>query len=344
MTIGWARATLIVLISLSATTSWANDIYISQIGDDVTVTITQDGDNNKIGALGNLSNKGLLGSYGPSTYTYTQTGNNNTLGFYNADIGDSSSSLTQTGDDNDAIMDCHGEDCTMSVTQLGDNNDAHAETGNSYANDGNTITIYQEGDYNEAYAEANGDSNDLDSYQESDNNFSRVVVSGNYNAVKAWQGKHEDGTVDVDETGDNEVYWIVTGDSNNLASYQTDDNGNGGLHIANYITGDSNTVKHTQRGAGDHDGFIEIGGDNNDVELLQRGNSDTQFADIVLDGDGHTVDVFQRYGSHTANIDLTNAGGAYNLDLDQTSTTNKTYSITGTCTNANGCGLIVNQN
>ena len=343
MTIGWARVTLIVLISLSATTSWANDIYISQIGDDVTVTITQDGDNNKIGALGNLSNKGLLGSYGPSTYTYTQTGNNNTLGFYNADIGDSSSSLTQTGDDNDAIMDCHGEDCTMSVTQLGDNNDAHAETGNSYANDGNTITIYQEGDYNEAYAEANGDSNDLDSYQESDNNFSRVVVSGNYNAVKAWQGKHEDGTVDVDETGDNEVYWIVNGDSNNLASYQTDDNGNGGLHIANYITGDSNTVKHTQRGAGDHDGFIEIGGDNNDVELLQRGNSDTQFADIVLDGDGHTVDVFQRYGSHTANIDLTNAGGGYNLDLDQTSTASGTYSVTGYCTNAAGCSLLVND-
>ena len=68
-----------------------------------------------------------------------------------------------------------------------------------------------------------------------------------------------------------------------------------------------------------------------------------QFADIVLD-DGHTVDVFQRYGDHTANIDLTNAGGAYNLDLDQTASSNKTYNITGTCTNANGCGVTVTQN
>ena len=139
------------------------------------------------------------------------------------------------------------------------------------------------------------------------------------------------------------MYWIVSGDSNNLASYQTDANNNGGQHIANYVTGDSNDVKHTQRGAGDHRGFVEIQGDNNDVELLQRGNSDTQFADIVLD-DGHTVDVFQRYGSHTANIDLTNAGGGYNLDLDQTANSNKTYSITGTCTNANGCGLTITQN
>ena len=61
-----------------------------------------------------------------------------------------------------------------------------------------------------------------------------------------------------------------------------------------------------------HEGYIEINGDGNDVELTQRGNTDTQFADIVLD-DGHDVNVFQRYGE-IANIDLTNAGGAYTLD------------------------------
>ena len=65
--------------------------------------------------------------------------------------------------------------------------------------------------------------------------------------------------------------------------------------------------------------------------------------DIVLD-DGHSVDVHQRYGSHTANIDLTNAGGAYNLDLTQNANTNQTYNMTGTCTNALGCGVSVVQN
>ena len=352
MDIKWAWVALTILLSIKTTTSWANEIYISQIGSNVDLTITQDGEDNKIGALGNLSSKGLLGSYGPSTFSYTQTGDRNTLGIYNADIGDSSSTLTQTGDDNDAIMDCHGEDCTMTVTQIGDNNEAHAEIGNSYANDGNTIVIYQNGDYNESYAEANGDSNDLDSYQGSDNNFSRVVVSGNYNAVNAWQGKHDDGTVDVDEIGDHEVYWTVTGDNNMLDSYQTDTNrgsgGGAGHHIANVVNGDNNGVTHTQMGKAGHDGFIEIQGDNNDVTLYQRGNGGQQWADIVLTGDDHTVDANQRGTmAHSFEVDLTNGGGAYSVTSTQTtnnSTTSKTYSLTGICTNSAGCSISVSQN
>ena len=139
------------------------------------------------------------------------------------------------------------------------------------------------------------------------------------------------------------MYWIVVGNNNTLESYQTDDRGNGGQHIANYITGSNNTVKHTQRGSGDHEGFIEINGDGNDVELLQRGNNNNMFADIVLD-DGHTVDVAQRHANHTSNIDLTNGGGAYTLDVSQMATTAQSYNLTGTCTNANGCPITINQN
>ena len=67
------------------------------------------------------------------------------------------------------------------------------------------------------------------------------------------------------------------------------------------------------------------------------------FADIVLD-DGHTLDIKQRHAAHTTNIDFTNGGGAYNLTLSQMAGTNQTYNMTGTCTNANGCALTVNQN
>ncbi len=349
MATGLALAAAIVLVSSKAA---SNEIYINQVGDNIDLTITQDGDNNKIGDLNNLSNKGFLGTYGVSTFTYTQTGNNNTLGIYNADIGDSSSTLTQTGDNNDAVIDCHGEDCTMTVTQLGDNNDAHAETGNSYNNNGNTITVYQNGDYNESHAEADGDNNDLDSYQGSDNNFSRVVVSGNYNAVNAWQGKHDDNTVDGDETGDHEVYWTVTGDNNMLDSFQTDTNrgggGGAGHHIANVVNGDDNAVEHIQMGKAGHDGFIEIQGDSNTVDLYQRGNGGQQWADIVLTGDNHSVDASQRGTmAHSFEVDLTNSGGAYNVTSSQTTnqtTTSKTYSLTGICTNTAGCSISVSQN
>ena len=210
----------IMIVMAISNTAKANEIYINQVGDDFSMTVTQDGQNNQIGAYGNVTSKGTMFSNG-ADLNYSQTGNNNKLEFWTADIGSTTQTLTQTGDNNNAVIDCHGERCTMTVTQLGDNNDAHVETGNQYGHNDNTLSIYQKGDGNDSYVEADGDSNNLDSHQESDDNFARVVVTGNYNDVDAWQGKHSDGTVDSDETGDHEVYWTVTGNSNNLQSYQT---------------------------------------------------------------------------------------------------------------------------
>jgi hypothetical protein len=345
---GLALVAAIVLVSSKAA---SNEIYINQVGSNLDLDITQDGDNNKIGAYGNIANKGTMYTNG-GTISYSQTGNNNTLQFWSYDIGSTTQTLTQTGDNNDAVIDCHGERCDITVTQDGDGNDAHAELGNQNGHNDNVIVIYQKGDTNDSYVEADGDSNDLDSHQQSDNNFSRVVVTGNYNMINAWQGKHADNTVDVDETGDHEVYWTVTGDNNVLDSYQTDTNrgggGGAGHHIANVITGDNNGVTHTQKGKAGHDGFIEIDGDNNDVELYQRGNGGQQWADIVLTGDGHTVDANQRGTmAHSFEVDLTNSGGAYSVTSNQTTnntTTSKSYSLTGICTNTAGCSVSVSQN
>ena len=343
MTIGWAKALTILLILFKPVSSLANDIYVEQVGDLFDGTISQDGQNNSIRSLNTTSGDAYLGGNN-KTIIVTQQGNNNRAGFWTHG-GNQVMSLTQQGNSNVSAMDNHGNNNNMSVTIDGDSNTTHTEIGNG-GDINNTITVtIDDGDSNTLYTEVqNGSTNTIDvQVHDQSNNINTVTVNGSNNNVKAWQGKHEDGTVDVDETGDNDVYWIVVGNSNTLESYQTDDNNNGGQHIANYITGDSNTVKHTQRGSGDHEGYVEINGDNNDVTLLQRGNSDDQFADLVLD-DGHTVDVFQRYGSHTTNINLTNAGGGYNLNLDQTGTANKTYNLTGTCTNANGCGVTVTQN
>ena len=339
----WATRLIIVLTLFKPVSSLANDLYVTQVGDLFDGTITQDGEDNSVRSLNTTSGDAYLGGNN-KTFTMTQQGDNNRAGFWTHG-GNQQMSLTQDGDSNVSAMDNHGNNNNMTVNIDGDNNVTHTEIGNG-GDTANVLTVtIDNGDSNNLYTEVlNGNSNTIDiQVHEQSNNINRVIVNGSSNDIKAWQGKHEAGNVDSNETGDNDVYWIVSGSNNTLESYQTDDNNKGGLHIANYITGDSNTVHHTQRGSGEHDGFVEINGDNNDVTLLQRGNSDTQFADIVLD-DGHTVDVFQRYGDHTANIDLTNAGGAYNLDLDQTANSNKTYNITGTCTNANGCGVTVTQN
>ena len=341
MTIGSVLIQATVLIFLSSF-AYANDIYVRQVGDDLDLDIVQDGENNQVEGLNGSGDAVLSGN--DKTTNLTQTGNTNQYRIWTSG-NDQIITATVDGNNNTQAIDNHGNDNDITIDIDGNSNTTHTEIGNGGDTNNAINVVIDNGDSNTVYTEVqNGSTNNIDiQIHEQSNNINRVTVNGSSNSIKAWQGKHEDGSVDANETGDNDVYWIVSGSNNTLASYQTDDNGNGGQHFANYITGSSNTVKHTQRGASDHRGFVEIGGDSNTVELTQRGNSNVQFADIVLD-DGHTVDVHQRYGSHTTNIDLTNAGGAYNLDLTQHANTNQTYNMTGTCTNANGCALTVTQN
>jgi len=203
---------------------------------------------------------------------------------------------------------------------------------------------------NEIYITQSGDRLDLEMQQRSQDNYISYNETGDDNTVKVYQGMHPDGTIDGDETGGHEAYWTITGNNNDLGSYQTDENRGGGggapHHLANIINGDYNTVEHTQRGKAGHDGFVEIQGDSNTVDLYQRGNGGQKWADIVLDGDGHTVDVDQRGSdSASATIDLTNSGGAYDFTLTQNVTTSAdSFSITGSCATAGGCSVIVNRN
>jgi hypothetical protein len=203
---------------------------------------------------------------------------------------------------------------------------------------------------NDLYISQVGDGLSLEIQQRSQDNYISYSETGNDNTVEVFQGMHDDGTIDSDETGGHEAYWTITGNNNDLGSYQTDTNRGGGggnpHHLANIIDGDYNTVEHIQMGKAGHDGFIEITGDSNTVDLYQRGNGGVKWADIVLTGDGHTVDVNQR-GSNAASaaIDLTNSGGAYNYTLTQNVTTSAdSFSVTGSCANANGCTVTVNRN
>jgi len=205
---------------------------------------------------------------------------------------------------------------------------------------------------NEIYITQSGDDFSLEVQQRSKDNYVSLNSTGGANDITIRQGMHADGTVDLDETGGHEAYWTITGGTNTVASYQTDENRGGGggapHHLANIVNGGNNSVEHTQRGKAGHDGFIEIQGDDNNVTLEQRGNGGQQWADIVLTGDGHTVNASQRGTmAHSFEIDLTNSGGAYSVTSNQTTnntTTSKTYSLTGICTNTAGCAITVSQN
>lgn len=202
---------------------------------------------------------------------------------------------------------------------------------------------------NEIYITQSGDNLTLEVQQRSEDNYVSLNSTGGSNDITIRQGMHEDGTVDIDEEGGHEAYWTITGGSNTVGSAQTDTNrssGGAAHHLANIVNGDNNVVYHTQMGKQGHDGFVEIQGDDNEVNLYQRGNGGQKWADVVLTGDGHSVDVMQRGTEYaSATVDLTNSGGAYDFELTQNvSTASGTYSVTGYCTNAAGCSLSVNGN
>lgn len=202
---------------------------------------------------------------------------------------------------------------------------------------------------NEIYITQAGNNLDLEVQQRSEDNYVSLNSTGASNNITIRQGMHEDGTIDIDEEGGHEAYWTITGDENTVGSAQTDTNRSSGgapHHLANIVNGDNNVVYHTQMGRQGHDGFVEIDGDGNEVNLYQRGNGGQKWADVVLTGDGHSVDIMQRGTQYAeAEVDLTNSGGAYNFELTQNvSTTSGTYSVTGYCTNAAGCSLSIDGN
>lgn len=259
---------------------------------------------------------------------------------------------SQTSVANEIYIIQSGDNFDFDVVQDGSNNSVAAiDTTSVVQGDNLTLRVDQIGDNNVIQGNVDGANNTGDLRQESDDNFQRVSVVGASNSVTVYQGRHSDGTHDGEEDGDHEAYWTVTGSNNTVASYQTDTNrasGGAGHHLANVVDGDYNTVTHTQKGKAGHDGFVEIEGDSNTVDLYQRGNGGQQWADITLTGDGHTVDATQRGTmAHSFELDLTNGGGAYSVDSNQTTnntTTSKTYSLTGICTNSGGCSVSVTQN
>ncbi|MEK9699690.1 MAG: hypothetical protein VW270_28190, partial [Candidatus Poseidoniales archaeon] len=106
--------------------------------------------------------------------------------------------------------------------------------------------------------------------------------------------------------------------------------------------GNSNIMYMDQKDDGDKIMFVDINGSSNDIDLVQQGTGD-HFLDVTA-GSNQTIDVNQD-GSGTMSATIDMSGYTSGLDLDQTGTSNQTYSLTQNCTNSSGCGTTtINQN
>ena len=344
MNIHWAKAAATVLILFSPATSWANDIYVSQVGDSVDLTISQDGDDNEVTGMSGGSSKAIISGNNTST-TYTQTGDRNAIKVYES-AGNGTTKATQTGNDNIARLDCHGNNCVLDVTQTGDDNYVNAEVGNGGDYD-QSITVTQDGDDNVVAAEANGDDNTIVVDQDGNNHmvygYGNTPVTGDRNTLTLTQNGTQyeqaeiavignDNTVDGYQGGGGESNFgrlVLMGDDNNVKMWQgkqldgTTDTTEGGDHDAIVAIIGNNNVFHSAQTdqaanccAASHELNAGIIGDDNEVNLSQRKNgAHTMYVDI--DGDNNNILAQQNGNQNSTFLDL-DIEGDYNLvDVNQ---------------------------
>ena len=344
MTIDWVAKALIVLLLFKPTSSWANEIYVRQVGDNTNLTISQSGDDNEVTGLSGGTSQALISGNNTST-TYAQTGDRNAIKVYES-AGNGITKTTQTGNDNEARLDCHGNNCVLDVTQTGDDNYAAVEVGNGGVYD-QSITVTQNGDDNTAIAEANGDDNTIVIDQDGNNHmvygYGNTPVTGDRNTLTLTQDGTQyeqaeiavignDNTVDGYQGGSGESNFgrlVLTGDDNTVKMWQgkqidgTTDSTEGGDHNAYVaIAGDNNDFHSAQTDQAatccwaSHDLYAGIIGDDNEVNLSQRKNgAHTMYVNI--DGDDNNVDVAQNGNQGSTYLDL-DIEGNYNLvDINQ---------------------------
>jgi len=97
------RTILIVAMMLASLGVTANEVYIEQVGDSSTLTITQDGTGNKVGDSG-AGNEAFVGG-GSNTVTIDQIGNNNTLAM-TVNGASASVIVDVTGSGNESTINC----------------------------------------------------------------------------------------------------------------------------------------------------------------------------------------------------------------------------------------------
>ena len=229
MTIDWVAKALIVLLLFKPTTSWANEIYINQVGDDLQMQVIQDGENNyfQYCTNGNDSNcKDVDGNAHGRADGFTSDNaivNSSTVGNDNKVVV-----AHATGTGNNNINETN-------IGIIGDRNKVQNFFSNS-SSGSHGFSNQPWGGTKETNILITGDDNtvqvDSDSYGEA---FSEIEVTGDDNNVDVWQ-RSMNNSVSIDVTnagGPNTVtvhqlgssYQDTATNSYSLTQYCTNANG-----------------------------------------------------------------------------------------------------------------------
>lgn len=166
-----------------------------------------------------------------------------------------------------------------------------------------------------------------------------LYSNGSGNTLNLNQGYTTSGTVVGGDGNNHYLYLNMTGNNNTIIKQQSG--------ISNFsettVNGNTNNLTNIQQGNSNKILFQNINGNNNTVTTNQK-DTGQHYLDINLTGNGHSVNAVQEgSGNHAATINFINSGGSSSLNMNQSGSTNQTYSIQQSCTNPSGCSTTITQ-
>jgi len=235
---------ILLFVSISSS-ALGNEIYIEQVGDNLDLDITQDGQNNQFGDSTTAID--LTGD--DITFAITQTGDDNDIAAVingNTYTG----TWTFTGNTNtvDLVCDSNGTNCEtvkLDITTTGDTNIFDFEIGVSADGADADISFEIDGDGNVLTAKVDGVSATIDIT--SDNSASNA--SGTINNVSTGHTTGQGGNMidlDIDGDGDSQGHTVIldiTGGANHFTVTQSGTNDN---TVNGTFSGDGMEVNITQ--------------------------------------------------------------------------------------------------
>lgn len=222
-----------------------NEIYIQQVGDNLDLDITQDGQNNQFGD--GTTGASLEGD--DITFAITQTGNNNDIAaVINGNTYTGTWAFTGNTNTVDLVCDSNGVNCEnvkLDITTNGDTNTFDFDIGTSADAEDADISFVIDGDGNVLTAKVDGQS-------------AKIDITADNSASNA------SGTLNNQGTG------FTTGQGGNMIDIDVDGDGDADGHtIILDITGGGNLFTITQSGTYDNkiDGTFQ--GDGLEVTITQ---------------------------------------------------------------------------
>lgn len=232
------RIVLVLFLVILGSNAYANEIYIDQIGDNLDLDITQDGQDNKIGT--STTDAGLYGD-------------------------DMTFAITQTGNFNEIVATIRGTDYTGTWNFTGDSNTVDLLCSSTTAGNCDTVTlnITNTGDANE-YTFAIGETADADSATiaftvTGDNNIIDSTIDGTSVAL----------TVTIDNSSSLATTSANSDEGNAVTISQTGDGDVNGHTVVLDITGGGSTYDINQSGIYDNTVNATFDGDSQDVDITQ---------------------------------------------------------------------------